>query len=317
MKLLKPILESKEDYEELEEIILNYYKDLIYIPLLKIFSDSEKVENAKLSYLEQAIRKGTVRFWRGEFTGKFSARISSDIRKLGGKWNAKNKSFTILLSRLPKNIQDRIRVSENQFNKKNKMAIDFLDSISGEKITDINKISDFFDTKIFKLDENIKESLGDFGVVPKVTKNERRAIAYEYTDNLSIYINNFTQEETDKLRSKMKKNVLSGTRYEDVIDSIQSSYGVTRSKAKFLARQETALMMSALQTQRYKDAGVDGYIWRCVVGTKDHPVRPMHKTLDGVFIKWDDPPIINKNGDRKHAGEDFNCRCFKQPVVRF
>lgn len=285
---------------------------------MKIFGESiDKIENSDRSPLRQAIRKGTVKFWRGEFRGKLSHKVTAEIKKLGGKWDRKTKSFHILLSKLPKDLQDQIKLSEHQFIKKSKVAIDFLDDIDLGKNNYIKKIDDFFDTKIFKLDETISENLKDFGVVPKITKDERKAIARDYTENLDLYIQKFTIEETSKLRDKMKKNVLDGSRYEDMIDTIQSSYGVTRSKAKFLARQETALMMSALQTQRYKDAGVEGYIWRCVTGTKDHPVRPMHKVLDGVFVKWDDPPIVNKNGDRMHAGEDFNCRCFKQPVVRF
>ena len=98
-----------------------------------------------------------------------------------------------------------------------------------------------------------------------------------------------------------------GSRAENMVKTIISEYGVSRRKAKFLARQETALLMSKYQEERFKDVGVTKYRWSAAM---DARTRPDHKLLDGKIISWDSPPITNrKTGARNHAGADYNCRC--------
>jgi SPP1 gp7 family putative phage head morphogenesis protein len=154
-------------------------------------------------------------------------------------------------------------------------------------------------------------------VMPRLTDSEREKIADEYTLNLTRYIQTFTEKEIVNLREKIEKNVMSGSRYESIIQSIKRSYGVSQNKAKFLARQETNLMMSSFKAARYQSAGVEEYIWTTVVGSKNHPVRPMHKALDGKIFRFDSPPITSQDGQRNNPGEDFGCRCTARPIVRF
>jgi SPP1 gp7 family putative phage head morphogenesis protein len=95
---------------------------------------------------------------------------------------------------------------------------------------------------------------------------------------------------------------------------------VSANKAKFLARQETSLMTTKLKETRYREAGVNEYKWKTVAGSKLHPVRPSHKILEGRIFRWDDPPITTPPGEavrRNNPGQDYNCRCFAQPIVRF
>lgn len=101
---------------------------------------------------------------------------------------------------------------------------------------------------------------------------------------------------------------------------IQDSYDVSANKAKLLALQETSLLMGKFKQVRYADSGVQEYRWGCVAGTKNHPVPPWHKALEGKIFRWDGPPITSKLGEpvhRSNSGEDFNCRCFARPIVRF
>ena len=179
------------------------------------------------------------------------------------------------------------------------------------------KIEKFFDTQIFKTDVKINKTLEGITVAPKLTKDERNTIAKAYTKNLDKYIKDFSEKEIVELRSKIEKNVLEGGRYESMVDIIEKSYGVSKRKAKFLARQETGLMMSEFKKVRYLDAGVKEYIWTCAAGSPKHPVRPMHKALDGKKFSWNNPPITDEKGNRNNPGEDFNCRCYAIPVVKF
>ncbi|MCZ6770597.1 MAG: phage minor head protein [Proteobacteria bacterium] len=52
--------------------------------------------------------------------------------------------------------------------------------------------------------------------------------------------------------------------------------------------------------------GVTEYIWR---SSDDERVRSLHREYDDRRFSWDEPP------DGGHPGEDYNCRCFAEPVV--
>jgi SPP1 gp7 family putative phage head morphogenesis protein len=99
---------------------------------------------------------------------------------------------------------------------------------------------------------------------------------------------------------------------------IRESFGVTEKKAKFLARQETGLLMAKFKESRYTESGIHQYKWRCSAGSAKHPVRPSHKVLDGRVFRWDTPPITTAPDEpqrRNNPGEDFNCRCVAIPIV--
>jgi len=59
---------------------------------------------------------------------------------------------------------------------------------------------------------------------------------------------------------------------------------------------------------RFQQAGlgVTEYIWR---SSDDVRVRSSHRDYDDRRFSWDEPP------GGKHPGEDYNCRCFAEPVV--
>lgn len=90
-------------------------------------------------------------------------------------------------------------------------------------------------------------------------------------------------------------------------------YGASKAKAKFLARQETSLLMSKYQEERFKDLGITHYKWS---GADDQRERPDHKLLNGKIFRFDDPPVTNRStGAKNNPGEDFNCRCIAIAIV--
>jgi len=153
-----------------------------------------------------------------------------------------------------------------------------------------------------------------------LTAQERAKIAGDWANNMDLYIQKFTEEQIKKLRKDIQQQVFKGNRRETMVKKIQDSYKVTANKAKFLARQETSLLMAKFKESRYTSAGVTHYKWRCVAGSKLHPVRPSHKRLDGKTFTWQDPPITTEADEpvrRNNPGQDYNCRCTAIPIVRF
>jgi SPP1 gp7 family putative phage head morphogenesis protein len=189
-----------------------------------------------------------------------------------------------------------------------------------ELLADQLSVADLFDSAIFRTERDLQRTIAKLAFVPELTDAQRRKIAAEWQDNVDLWIKGFAEEEIQSLRVGIQKATLAGNRYELAIKAVQKSYGVTAAKAKFLARQETNLLVTKLKETRYLDAGVVEYRWRCVAGSKHHPVRPSHKILDGKLFRWSDPPITSAPDEparRNNPGQDYNCRCIAIPVVRF
>lgn len=315
--ILGPIKESTEDYEAIEKHIATLFKKELYEPLLSSIGESQNVLKNSRDDLISAIESGQITFYRGHFKGRFNAAVSRELRKVGAKWDRTQGSWKILLSSLPLEVRGSIEASEHRMKKKLELIDKKLSQILPEQIADKLQVQQLFDSALWKTEKKVSETLKKITVEPKFSKEQREKVASEYENNTKLYIQKWTEEEIVKLRKRMQKHAVSGGRYEDMISTIQKSYGVSHGKAKFLARQETGLLMAKFKEARYLDAGVDEYIWGCVAGSKNHPVRPMHKRLEGKKFKWNNPPITDEKGNRNNPGCDYNCRCFARPIVRF
>lgn len=93
---------------------------------------------------------------------------------------------------------------------------------------------------------------------------------------------------------------------------IQGRFGVTKSKADLLARDQTLKLNGQLTQTRQKNAGVKQYIWTT---SRDERVRPMHEELDGTIQDWEQAPVVSPDGRRCHPGDDYQCRCTAYPVL--
>jgi SPP1 gp7 family putative phage head morphogenesis protein len=97
-----------------------------------------------------------------------------------------------------------------------------------------------------------------------------------------------------------------------MIEQIMSTGQVVRSRATTIARTETARVSSTLTKIRAQHIGSPGYIWRTV---HDQRVRDTHRKMDGVFVYWDKPVVVDVGVPPYHAGCIWNCRCFADPVI--
>lgn len=317
----KPVKDDPKWFDEIERRIIAVFLRAIYRPLMKIAGGKQKdfVENSGSSLLA-ALRSGRITFHHGAFKGKLSAAISRDIRELGAEWDKKKGVFRIRLTKLPKEIRSAIDVSESRFRKKAQKIDEKLSKLLPDDIAKMIKVEDIFDKALWQTQGDIEDALDAITVIPKLTKRDAAAITKEYRDNMDLYIKKFTRKQIKTLREKVKESALLGNRHEALVDVIRSSYHVSKSKAEFLARQETKLFLGTFKESRYTDAGSEHYRWKCVVGSAKHPVRPSHKVLDNKVFRWDDPPVVTPPGQvtrRANPGKDFNCRCFAIPLFRY
>lgn len=327
---LRPIKESTEDYEAIEKKIRMLLRRELYVPLMRelLMPDNAITQNAapgEYDAIISAIRSGRITFSRGNFYGLFSAQVSKALKSLGAVFDRKTSNFKITIRSLPIEVRAAVESSEHRFADKLQKIDAHLGKIFPENISDKLKVTGNFETAIGKVDADFQRSVKGITIAPTLTSDTKKRIADEWSENMKLWVKDFTEKEIIQLRKDVQKAVLAGNRPESMVKSIQKSYGVSVNKAKFLARQETSLLMTKLKQDRYEAAGVNEYKWGKVAGSPNHPVRPAHKALAeasdrGKIYRWDDPPISTAPGEpvrRNNPGQDYNCRCFAKPVVRF
>lgn len=328
---LKPIMEETSYYDKIEENIKSLFKKEFYFPVLQILNLKQNIlQNAVPTALEDAIRFDKIFYSNGSFSGNFTAEISKELRSYGATWDNQSSSYKIDLDNLPWEIKNVISTSKARFNEKLGAIDKTLSTMDPEEISKKVNIAQYFDSTLWKVEREFHKSIKNITVVPKLTKLERKKIADDWQTNMELDIKKLVESQIIELRQNVYDNVFAkGNRREALIKGLQASYDVTENKAKFWARQETNLLMAKYKETKYVEAGVPEYEWRCVhmphqpspkVPYKAGEVRYSHGILEGKIFRWENPPITTAPGQpvrRCNPGQDFNCRCFAIPIVRF
>lgn len=325
---LVPPTDLPREWEAIETLLREYFKEEIYRPLLKLLREPERtLKNAKPNPLYEALRSGRVTYSRGVFSGRLNADISKALKSLGAKFDRSKGTFRLPLKELPREARETISATETRFQEKLSSLDKKLSEISPGTIASGLRLTGKFDTVLWKADKDFRKRVEGIMIPPTLTPHARKRIAEDWQNNMELYIKDFTQEQIKSLRREVKQTVFAGDRFGSLLSTIQKSYGVSANKAKFLARQETKFLVSKFQETRYEDAGIREYTWHHVAGSPGHPVRPKHKKLGDAtengrkkVYRFDDPPNTAEDGEApryNNPGQDYNCRCSARPVVRF
>lgn len=307
--------------DEIEQRIKEQVKKKLFFPLLRVVQqpkDTLKNSFDDEGVLWEALQTGKITFNRGTFSGKFDARTTRALKSLGATWDRGESTFKLGLREMPLSIQQMVTTTQNRFEKR-LAAVDIeLAKIVPEEIVAGLRLTDLFDKTVFKVDKDFRHNVKSITLEPEVSASARAKIAKEWEDNLKLKIVDFSRDQIKELRARVEKTFYAGNRYGTLVEEIQKSYGGSAAHAKFLARQESKLLTAKYAETRYIDADVPKYIWRTVVGSPKHPVRPDHKLLEGTVQEWANPPISNqKTKATNNPGQDYGCRCRAVPVVEF
>jgi SPP1 gp7 family putative phage head morphogenesis protein len=317
IKTLKPI-KIDASHESLEQHLAQLVKQHLYLPLVKIIGASSKLLNS--TGLTSALLQGSVSYSDNKFVGKFNAGISKELKDLGAIWD---NGWVIPSAQLPPEITLAIQQANRAAFLKVTSLLSAINEIDPDKLAEELVVDKFFDKSQFRMEQEFKSNIKALEIAPNLTPERTEVMRREYRDNIERSIKLLTAEQTGELRDKIQKYALTGGRHEGLKGTVQDhlksvlqdSYNVSLSRVQLIARQETKLAMSTYTYDRYKTAGIRQYKWRCVAGTSAHPVRPIHKALDGKIFSFDDPPVTNEKGDRNNPQEDFNCRCQALPII--
>ncbi|MBZ5673700.1 MAG: minor capsid protein [Acidobacteriia bacterium] len=312
MKQLKTLVLREKYYAGIEYEINRILLDLIYRPLAALFAKPSEILNAG-SVLLEAVATGRVWYEDGLFSGEFSSRISSQLECIGATYNPASRTFSLPSDRVPTEIRIAQAQADSRYDALRRAMVQVLDGVDIESLTDRSGIPARMRQSVDWMEGDFQKTVAAITIAPKLTEDQRRIISGEWGKNLELYIQGWAKDNILELRQKVSTNAFAGRRAEELVSLITENYGVSRRKAKFLARQETSLLMSKFQQTRYQDIGIRRYRWST---SHDERVRHDHKVLDGKVFSWDDPPITDREtGARNNPGEDFNCRCIAVALV--
>lgn len=311
MKLLKILHFKNEYYESLEKEIGIVFKEL-YLGIIKIIQediDQTIKLNAKNDLL-YAVLNGRLQYINGHIEGQLNATLTKEIKKIGGIWDKKTKSFVIKDFNLPYDMRIAIGTATVKRQELNNKIVRYLDRYN----ISVPDLQNQFFKMVNNIEFDFKDGLKSITVPPEMNYEILETISKDYANNMKLYIKDWNDKSITRLRDKVIDNTFNGYRSSKLIDMIKHDYDVSKTKAKFLAEQETRLLLANYSKSRYKDIGVDEYIWRA---RHDHKTRPEHKLLDGKRCSFSNPPIVDlKTGRRANPAEDYNCRCVAQGIYK-
>lgn len=129
-------------------------------------------------------------------------------------------------------------------------------------------------------------------------------------ENNTKLIVTIPQNAAKKAGELAHESLIMGLRSEETAKRLHALGAMTERRARVIAHTETSKAYTALTQTRAQSVGSEGYIWRT---GRDGAVRPSHRAMEGKFVKWTEPPTLDKMTG--HAGEFPNCRCHPEPVI--
>lgn len=306
-----------ERYSKLiENKIMDTFWNLVFKPMFKELNI--KAENDSDTIIE-ALKRGDIFYSDTGFKAKkrFSNAVSNELIKLGAKYNHFTHTFEISKNLL----SDKIKLTINNELLRAQTKLNIINSFLEDIQLNFDQIIEtmiFKDEVIIILDSvgnEVKQNVRKINIIePELTQEQKDQIAQDYTFNMKYYIKNWMPNRISNMRVKVQKAILEGYRPDQVQDMLEKEYKIGKNKAKFLAQNETSIMLAELKKSMYSEMGFTEFIWQTILDGRE---RPEHHKLNGKIFSFDNPPVINeRTGQRGLPGQTYNCRCNLIPVKR-
>lgn len=121
-------------------------------------------------------------------------------------------------------------------------------------------------------------------------------------------INSIPQQYLDRVEQAVMASLQAGTLNATLADDLLKIEGITKNRAKLIARDQLGKINSRLSQLRQQSLGITHYYWSTSL---DERVRNKHAGWEGDLIAWDNPPPDG------HPGQAIQCRCTAIPDLDF
>lgn len=227
-----------------------------------------------------------------------------------------------------KNLVDAVAISEEDYIDS---LITVLALIAGEQIEEKAKLlATRFVTKVHyqnktQFTRNFQNAFGiDLSsIIEKEALSDTLAVAVKKNVNLITSIKN---DFINDIGSNVFTNYKKGFRHSELINEIRARGNVSYSRAKLIARDQTAKINADFEEERNKKLGFDIYKWK---GTGDERERDSHVVLNNMLCKYSDSTVYSDDEGKTwkkrksiggyigKCGEDYQCRCLAIPYIKF
>ena len=176
-----------------------------------------------------------------------------------------------------------------------------------------------WNTKQFK--QSIKTVVG----VDPISKNQGyQTLIQSWSKENSRLITSIQANLLDDVAGVTQRGMSAGKSINDISKEIKDRYGVTKSRARTIARTETGKLNGNLTKQRNQELGIKTYYF---ITSNDERVRPSHRELHNLLCKWGDDTVCSRDGGKTWIkrksigafvgapGQDINCRCTSRSNV--
>ena len=320
-------------YSAEEKNLKLVFFDLLFRPLLDIIHQanpqveavkpSELANMAPLEPLREALHTGQVQYddADGIFSGDFSSSISRPLEEMGAQFDPRRKVYRIPRERVPA----WVRAESGFYAVTAKETHQLLQRSLNEIQRDLERRVEGLAFRPAATAKAVKHGFrrvaNEIGISPDLAESSLDKIKRTYTDNLKLKIKGFSSEMIDSLRATVENNATNGYRFDKLIAGLRTKYGVSASKARFLAQNETSIFMATFRENRFAEVGITSYRWSTSLDERvRHPapghLGPDHRRLQGMVFTYANPPIVDtKTGRRANPGKDYNCRCNDDPQL--
>lgn len=323
-------IKNKKIYENIIfKQLFSYLDEGIFKPLFEIMNYNPAKAQNDYNPITEALKSGSVIYTDEGFKAKykFTNTQAKEFERWGAKYNKWTKTYQIPYNNIPNNVL--VALSENQI--KQQAQITAVQNFIKELDANLPYMIDtmLFDTQVETILDDagntLKQNTKKLNViVPELNKSQKQAIARDYTNNMRFWIKEWASEHLiPEMRQRVQEAVLAGYRADYVQKMLEKEFGIAKRKAKFLARNETAIMLAEYRKTEYQKIGINHFIWST---TMDGRERELHKELNGKVFRFDNPPVIEQikvgdhyipkpGGRRGLPGEIYNCRCHIIPYI--
>ena len=135
---------------------------------------------------------------------------------------------------------------------------------------------------------------------------EDDALFREFVSENVAKITSISSAYFDDIEKSIRDSFDKGRTTRKIRDEIQARYGVSRSRATLIARDQISKLNGQITEHKQTSLGITRYVWS---SSGDERVRPSHAANDGKVFEWSKPPP-----ETGHPGNDYQCRCIAEPI---
>lgn len=157
---------------------------------------------------------------------------------------------------------------------------------------------------------SVRSALGiDIGAV--ITQEDLAEFMETAAARNASLIKSLSDEMVKRVERATYDAILQGKTATQLRKDLTEQFGIADSRAKLIARDQTAKLTSDLNRVRHQQAGIKSYIWTT---SHDERVRERHRRLDGNEYEYGKSTGAEQG---LPPGQPIQCRCVARAVVYF